>query len=696
MLTIFQDTPIHEASQDEFGRIPLSALISNSIVTLSKSNHKCTVYGIYGAWGEGKTSMMHLVESHLMSLGNNDNIIMAHFNPWQVGSEELLMGEFFKSICKDSLGVVRDFMKKYGDTIAFASSAVGNIVLPGFGIVVSKGIKSVKKALESCKDTLVEQKDKISKSISQSGKHLLVFIDDLDRLDKEELHTVFRLIRQVADFDNTIYMVAMDVDMASKSISQYFGEGRVEDGRRFIDKIVQIPISLPVISKTVLNEWLKRSLRDIIVAQTGIGDDDLNTLVVKISGLFETKRDCIRYVNQLRFIFPFVVGEVNVYDFCLVEAIKVISQEAYMKILHNKSSLLRMKENEVFPFLKDQEANKLLDKRFQDALDDVVKGLMVHNVGKKIKSVLEYDLFYHNSMGDTFDLIDKQRLQSNVYFDKYFLVAVPENLIPDVEMDRLKDGLLSMNHYSLSRWIDEMYIRYGYSEIQRATLRIIRKFDEDGRCKVTKLFCEALSISELAKGYLPHLYNQKRLDVFVATILIPRYMVMSRETEIGMMTEVDKDVLDETLSTVYQEAEFNYCMLIHYGVNKSQTPTTNQTISSFGILKDRFVNLGFEGQMKLHQELLTSFYSFWKLADTVEMTTFLTNLIQQESFRSEVFINKFIMYDSDATKIAPFIILFKDVVLLLVDKVNEEGVDYGKDSAVRLFMANYKAVLESL
>ena len=136
-------------------------------------------------------------------------------------------------------------------------------------------------------------------------------------------------------------------------------------------------------------------------------------------------------------------------------------------------------------------------------------------------------------------------------------------------------------------------------------------------------------------------------------------------------------------------------MLIHYGVNKSQTPTTNKTISSFGILKDRFVKLGFEGQMKLHQELLTSFYSFWKLADTVEMTTFLTNLIQQESFRSEVFINKFIIYDGDATKIAPFIILFKEVVLLLVDKVNEEGVDYGKDSSVRLFMANYKAVLGS-
>lgn len=694
MIPITPDSPIQEAYEDEFGRIPLSELISNSIVTLSKSNHKCTVYGIYGAWGEGKTSMMNLVRSHLLGLGDNDNIIMAHFNPWQVGSEELLMGEFFKSICKDSLGDIRDFMKKYGDTIAFASSAVGNIVLPGFGIVVSKGVKNVKKALESCKDTLIEQKDKISNSIRKSGKHLLVFIDDLDRLDKEELHTVLRLIRQVADFDNTIYMVAMDVDMASKSISQYFGEGRVEEGRRFIDKIVQVPISLPVISKIVLNEWLKRSMGDIIVARSGIGDDDLNTLVAKITGLFETKRDCIRYVNQMRFIFPFVVGEVNINDFCLVEAIKVISQEAYLKILYNKNSLLRIQEKEVFPFLEDQEASKLLDKRFQNALDDIVNGLTAHNVGKKIKNVLEYDLFYHNSV-DAFDLIDNQRLQTEIYFDKYFLMAVPENLIPDVEMDRLKNNILSMNHHGLSRWIDEMYNRYGYNEIQRATLRIIRKFDEDGRCKATKLFCKALSISELAKGYLPHLYNQKQLDVFVATVLIPRYMVRSRETEMGVKTDVDKEVLDETLSTIYQESEFNYSMLIHYGVNKTLTPTTN-TVASFEFLKDRFINLGFENQMKLHRELLTSLYSFWKIQDAGEMTTFLTSLIQQESFCSEVFINKFIMYDDNATDIRSFIKLFKDVVLLLVDKVNAEEIDYGKESSVRLFMANYKTVLESL
>ena len=176
------------------------------------------------------------------------------------------MVEFFKSIYKDFEGDVRYFIKKYGDVISFTAKAI-----PVVGEVLSSGIKTAKEALASSENTLKEQKERISKAIVDSGKHLFVFIDDLDRLDKEELHTVFRLIRQVADFDNTIYVVAMDVDMASKSISHYYGSSS-EDGRRFIDKIIQVPISLPVISKSVLNGWLEKSMRAIIASQTNIED----------------------------------------------------------------------------------------------------------------------------------------------------------------------------------------------------------------------------------------------------------------------------------------------------------------------------------------------------------------------------------------------------------------------------------------
>ena len=91
-------------------------------------------------------------------------------------------------------------------------------------------------------------------------------IDDVDRLDKDELHAVLRLIRQVADFKNCIYIVAMDVDMVAKSIGDYHGKGSMQDGRKFLDKIVQVPISLPRIPnvdmKKLISEELADTLRD--------------------------------------------------------------------------------------------------------------------------------------------------------------------------------------------------------------------------------------------------------------------------------------------------------------------------------------------------------------------------------------------------------------------------------------------------
>ena len=188
--------------------------------------------------------------------------------------------------------------------MSFAAKAI-----PVVGQTLSSGIKSAKEALASSESTLKEQKDQISKAITDSGKHLLVFIDDLDRLDKEELHTVFRLIRQVADFDNTIYVVAMDVDMASKSIAQYFGKGSTEDGRRFIDKIVQVPITLPVIQKNFLIKYLQRSLHFLFEQYIPYELCHVDNIAKDVAGLFGTKRDCIRYMNQLRFVVPAVCDD---------------------------------------------------------------------------------------------------------------------------------------------------------------------------------------------------------------------------------------------------------------------------------------------------------------------------------------------------------------------------------------------------
>lgn len=682
------DTPLFDKKLDEFGRTPLVELVSNSILSLSEKKHPCTAYGIYGAWGEGKTTMMNFVERRLLDNGDKDNIIIAHFNPWQVGSDKLLMGEFFKCICKDFEGDIRYFIKKYGDVLSFAAKAI-----PVVGQTLSSGIKIAKEALASSENTLKEQKDRISKAITDSGKHLLVFIDDLDRLDKEELHTVFRLIRQVADFDNTIYVIAMDVEMASKSIAQYFGQGSVEDGRKFIEKIVQVPITLPAIQKPFLVKCLKQSLKPLFEQYMPQEVNEVNNIAESVVELFGTKRDCIRYLNQINFVIPAIYNEVNVIDLCLLEAIKVISQESYMKIFQHKNALLMKPEKLEMALKKDEELKKLLDERFDCAVKDIIDGLSNYSVSACVENLLRNRLFatrnFRSNVVDILALQDKQRLQSEVYFEKYFVQAVPEQLISDKEITALSEKLPSMNYHELAQWIDETCTQYSYVEIQRATLKIIRT-SVKGRNEATKKFCEALSISGLATGYSTYLYNEKRCDIFITTSLLPNYMLSSTGEPTSYNWRVDVNGVDETLAVIFGEAEINFSMQVFYGVVKYMGVKAEDITSSFKILKDIFVALSINEQIEYDGELLMAFYRSWNQIDSQAKFDYLAHQIENTDFPFEQFVEKIVQYRRDATDISSFLDVFRDVMPLIEEKVKMMGIEIKANNSLGLLLTNYK------
>lgn len=688
MMQPISDTPLNDENLDEFGRTPLVELVSNSIRSLSEIKHPCTVYGIYGAWGEGKTTMMSFVERRLLDNGDKDNIIIAHFNPWQVGSNELLMGEFFKCICKDFEGDIRYFIKKYGDVLSFAVKAI-----PVVGQTLSSGIKTAKEALDSSENTLKEQKDCISKAITNSGKHLLVFIDDLDRLDKEELHTVFRLIRQVADFDNAIYVIAMDVEMASKSIAQYFGQGSVEDGRKFIDKIVQVPITLPVVQKSFLVKYLEQSLKPLFEHYMPQEVNEVSNIAESVVELFGTKRDCIRYLNQIRFVFPAVYNEVNVIDLCLLEAIKVISQESYIRIFQHKNSLLMKHEKLEMALMKDEELRKLLDDRFDCAVKDITDGLSNRSVSACVENLLRNRLFisrnFRSNIVDALALLDKQRLQSEVYFDKYFVLAVPERLIPDKEIKKLSEKLPSLDYHELAQWIDTAYAQYGYEEIQRTALIIIRT-PVWGRNEATKKFCEALSVSSLAKGYTTYLYNEKRCDVFITTSLLPNYMLSSTEEPTSYNWRIDVNGVNETLAVIFSEAELNFSMQVLYGMVKQTGIKAIDIAPSFKKLKDNFIKLNVHQQMEYDGELLTVFYWSWNQIDAQDKFDYLADQITKSEFPCERFVEKFVQNRRVATDVSSFLDIFSDITPLIEEKVKELGIDVSSNSSLGLLLANYK------
>lgn len=389
---IKQDIPLTDIGQDRFGRENIVDLFVDSINQVVSTNHSCVVYGIYGKWGDGKSSMMNFIKNRLVSQGKKDGINLVEFNPWLVSNDEALLREFFKTIMTDADGIVREAFKKYGSLAIFASKTIVNAAAPGLGTALAKGIKCAQKALEDGQDSIRELKQKASDAIVQSKKHLVVMIDDVDRLDKEELHTVLRLIRQVADFNNCIYIVAMDVDMVSKSISDYHGKGSYQDGREFIDKIVQVPVTLPQIPqydmRKLVKEELSSTLKDISEAE------QIDDIITEVLPFISTYRELKRYCNQLSFVLPHLKGEVSIQDLCALEAIKMVNADAYRRIRDSEDALRHivgtsylLKEDQgIEDAAKNYENAKLyitegMDGRLKDVVNDTLDSLFSNRSG---------------------------------------------------------------------------------------------------------------------------------------------------------------------------------------------------------------------------------------------------------------------------------------------------------------------------
>lgn len=85
------DKPVLVQENDKFQRYEFSKRIAKTII--DRKEEDCIVIGVYGAWGEGKTSVINFIEQELKT---NEKIVPIKFNPWRYGDEESLLKQFFQ------------------------------------------------------------------------------------------------------------------------------------------------------------------------------------------------------------------------------------------------------------------------------------------------------------------------------------------------------------------------------------------------------------------------------------------------------------------------------------------------------------------------------------------------------------------------------------------------------------------------
>ena len=381
-----------------------------------KNSTDSVVVGVYGPWGDGKSSLLEMIKEELR--GRSD-VVVVDYNPW-----------FFSS---DTESLTRSFFMTIGEALdqsgLFAKERFGKLLSRYGGLVpkFGKGIETLGKAMVG---ELRSIRAEVERALAERQKRVLVFVDDIDRLDRREIQTLFKLVRLAGDFPYTTYVLAFDDVVVAQALGEAYGSGDTEAGRRFIEKIVQVPLHLPPARyetlRAIVFENCIRVLNDNDILLTEQeGPRFGNAFSHAFEEVLTTPRQVKLYDNALTFAVPVLKGEVNVVDQMLLEALRVFVPPMYMFIRDNLDLMTRERDH-----------SRQAQADFETRLSEVLAGQGFSAEGVRGILRLVQDLFPRaSSMGYGGDWEETwakdKRICSQSYVRRYFTYGVPSGDVSD-------------------------------------------------------------------------------------------------------------------------------------------------------------------------------------------------------------------------------------------------------------------------
>ncbi|MEX0995904.1 MAG: P-loop NTPase fold protein [Flavobacteriaceae bacterium] len=298
---------------------------SNIVEYLERSNFKSSfTIGIVGPWGNGKSSLISLIEEKLDEKSFN-NTIHLKFLPYLNHNETDIISEFFKQLSTEInkySGRLSNQFLSYSDKLLklYKNKSITEFFKP------NSSIFSDSSSYDSYK--------KINDTLNSLDKKFIVFVDDLDRLSNNEVLQVLKLVRNTANFKNFIFLIALDKDYVLESL---IVKNDIAD-HTFVDKFFQLEVYLPEIDKS----QLKTDFIDLL-KQTDLSFEPdfirkIEACIYREDNLFDdyisNYRGVKRLVNQLVFDFKSLPDDLDTNDLLNFTYLKMTFPYA-IKFLNN-------------------------------------------------------------------------------------------------------------------------------------------------------------------------------------------------------------------------------------------------------------------------------------------------------------------------------------------------------------------------
>ena len=288
---------------------------SNALVSFIKNSLTPMTIGIQGSWGSGKTSLLNTIYAQLDEANehkDSKDFKVIWINSWEnslMATPEEALIKIINEIINGLNEVAPSLthVKKVKEAATVAAKGilrVGAGILGGAtgGQVVSEVLESTN-SIKQLREQLSQLVHAIRESDAQRVDKIVIFVDDLDRVDPPEADKILELLKNIFNIPGCIFVLAIDYDVVIKGLKDKFGERTPENEyefRAFFDKIIQLPFLMPVQNYDIGN-YVNDLLKKIGFQDENVIDVDFVNQVVD-NTIGGNPRTIKRLINSLALI----------------------------------------------------------------------------------------------------------------------------------------------------------------------------------------------------------------------------------------------------------------------------------------------------------------------------------------------------------------------------------------------------------
>ena len=505
----YTDLPIETLEQDKFN-------VGKYVEGLGKFILECDTpmtISIQGDWGSGKTSLMSMIQN---SLG--EKIFPIWFNTWQFSQFSLgnsLAISMIDVLLRELGGDTKVLNKIADGTFNLIKNIELCFIEKSAG---SRATEKIEKTIDdysstNCVNEIKTLKQEFENATLAKSKRVVIFVDDLDRLEPAKAIELLEVLKIFLDCKNCVFVLAVDYEIVTLGIRQKYGDTiNAAKGKSFFEKIIQLPFKMPVAGYDV-EKYARFIMSKMNISENFIkSDDNLKLFVALIkNSIGLNPRSMKRLFNTYRLLYNILPEESN------LTATQNVRENLKQRILF-ATVCMQMSFESVYDYLSAGNIDVDILKKISEIDDKAVRRFLKRRSESESANIETADDDILETLFDSKISVAELRFQLQKFpsFIKNFIMAIhtePNSDISEKELNYLREIIRNSAITSVksdkSVGISEQVIERRQKNRETAKKINMMLAEEVGEFKMPRTNFEDTTSTESA-GYFIFQYSGKK------------------------------------------------------------------------------------------------------------------------------------------------------------------------------------------